>query len=292
MTSALDKYTAGESKTIEGWLYRIDAEILRTILTAQNVGGLTGSVAEIGVHHGRGFVLLCLGLLKGDRAYCVDIFDDQHLNKDHSGRGNRAILENNLKRFGIAVEQVRIDPRSSALVQPSDVMSQVGPIRLFSIDGGHWQDIVASDLALAEQVLAEYGVIALDDFHRAEWPEVSVGYFKWFAGRKRPIVPFAIGFKQLFLCQSDRVDFYQTVLTGSRSAAQAERAGPWAQGLPQVLRPLRLWPRAGGAGKTIERRRRAPMRRQNCPVRMWPQQICRVCGISPAKAGRRTKFPL
>ena len=47
MTSALDKYTAGESKTIEGWLYRIDAEILRTILTAQNVGGLTGSVAEI-----------------------------------------------------------------------------------------------------------------------------------------------------------------------------------------------------------------------------------------------------
>jgi Methyltransferase domain len=212
MTSALDKYAAGESKTIKGWLSRIDAEILRTILTAQNDGGLSGSVAEIGVHHGRGFVLLCLGLLQGDKAYCIDIFDDQQLNKDLSGRGDRAILESNLQRFGIALEQVRVDPRSSALVQPSDVMSQVGPIRLFSIDGGHWLDIVASDLALAEQVLAEYGVIALDDFHRAEWPEVSAGYFKWFAGRKRPIVPFAIGFKQLYLCQSDRVDFYQAVL--------------------------------------------------------------------------------
>jgi hypothetical protein len=215
MTSALDKYAAGKSKTIRGWLSRIDAEILRSILTAQNVGGLSGSVAEIGVHHGRGFVLLCLGLLKGDKAYCIDIFDDQHLNKDNSGRGDRAILESNLQRFGIAPEQVRVDPRSSALVQPSDVMSQVGPIRLFSIDGGHWLDIVASDLALAEQVLAEYGVIALDDFHRAEWPEVSAGYFKWFAGRKRPIVPFAIGFKQLYLCQSDRVDFYQAVLAGN-----------------------------------------------------------------------------
>jgi hypothetical protein len=212
MTSALDKYAAGKSKTIKGWLSRIDAEILRTILTAQNVGGLSGSVAEIGVHHGRGFVLLCLGLLEGDKAYCIDIFDDQHLNKDRSGRGDRAILESNLQRFGIAPEQVRVDPRSSALVQPSDVMSQVGPIRLFSIDGGHWLDIVASDLTLAEQVLAEYGVIALDDFHRAEWPEVSAGYFKWFGSRRRPIVPFAIGFKQLYLCQSDRVDFYQAAL--------------------------------------------------------------------------------
>jgi hypothetical protein len=56
MTSALDKYAAGESKTIKGWLSRIDAEILRSILTTQNMSGLTGSVAEIGVHHGRGFV--------------------------------------------------------------------------------------------------------------------------------------------------------------------------------------------------------------------------------------------
>src|SRR5205085_3563813 len=44
MTSALDKYAAGKSRTIKGWLSRIDAEILKTILTAQNVGGLAGSV--------------------------------------------------------------------------------------------------------------------------------------------------------------------------------------------------------------------------------------------------------
>jgi hypothetical protein len=212
MKSALDEYASGQSRTIKGWLSRVDAEIFRNILTVQNTGGLAGSVAEIGVHHGRGFILLCLGLSKGEKAYCIDIFDDQHLNKENSGRGDRAILESNLKRFGIAPERVKIDPRSSDLVHPSDLISEVGFIRLFSIDGGHWTDIVANDLALAEQVLADHGVIALDDFHRAEWPEVSAGYFKWFARRKRPIVPFAIGFKQLYLCQSDRVDFYQTML--------------------------------------------------------------------------------
>lgn len=212
MTSALEKYASGERKTIDGWLSRIDAEILSSILIAQKNSGLAGSVAEIGVHHGRSFVLLCLGLLEGEKAYGVDIFDDQHLNNDGSGRGDRAILEGNLRRFGIAPEQVKIDPRSSELVHPTDLISQVGPIRLFNVDGGHWSGIVVNDLILAEEVLADYGVIALDDFHRAEWPDVSAGYFKWFADRKRPIVPFAIGFKQLYLCQSDRVDFYQKVL--------------------------------------------------------------------------------
>jgi hypothetical protein len=215
MKSALDEYASGKGRTIKGWLSRVDAEIFRSILTVQNTSGLAGSVAEIGVHHGRGFVLLCLGLLDGERAYCIDIFDGQHLNRENSGRGDRTVLERNLQRFGIAPERVRIDPRSSDLVQPSDLISQVGPIRMFSIDGGHRTDIVAGDLALAEQVLADHGVIALDDFHRAEWPEVSAGYFKWFANRKRPIVPFAIGFKQIYLCQSGRVDFYQTMLAGN-----------------------------------------------------------------------------
>ena len=212
MTSGLDEYASRGRKTVAGWLSRIDAEILRSILTAQNVSGLSGSVAEIGVHHGRCFILLCLGLVEDEKAYCVDIFDDQHLNRGGSGRGDRVQLEGNLRRFGVAAERVRIDPRSSDQVHPADLISQVGAIRLFSIDGGHWLDIVVNDLVLAEDVLADHGVIALDDFCRAEWPDVTAGYFKWFTGRKRPIVPFAIGFKQLYLCRSDRVDFYQQVL--------------------------------------------------------------------------------
>jgi hypothetical protein len=241
MKSALDQYASGKSRTIKGWLSRVDAEILKNILTVQSMRGLGGAVAEIGVHHGRGFVLLCLGLTKGEKAYCIDIFDDQHLNRENSGRGDRAILESNLRRFGIAPEQVTIDSRSSELVQPSDLISQVGPVRMFSIDGGHWTDIVANDLALAEQVLADHGVIALDDFHRAEWPEVSAGYFKWFARRERPIVPFAIGFKQLYLCQADRVDFYQTMLAENDFLAKLKAKTCEFQGikLPVYQRAVR-----------------------------------------------------
>ena len=212
MKTALDKYVSRESKTVRGWLSRIDAEILRCILLLQNDNALSGSVAEIGVHHGRALILLCLGLKDRERAYCIDVFDDQQLNKDSSGRGDRAMLESNLARFGISSERITIGARSSELVEADELISKAGPIRLFSVDGGHWLDIVDNDLRLAEEVLSDHGVIALDDFRSPNWPDVSAGYFKWCSDRKKPIVPFAIGLNKLYLCSAERVEFYQKVL--------------------------------------------------------------------------------
>ncbi|QPF90278.1 class I SAM-dependent methyltransferase [Bradyrhizobium commune] len=210
---ALRRYVAGDLRKVDGWLSRIDAEILQTVLTAQSASQISGSVAEIGVHHGKAFILLCLGRNNEEAAYCIDIFEDQHLNQDASGHGNRAIFEQNLKNFGISNDRLVIDARSSEIVCADDLLSRVGQVRLFSVDGGHWSSIVINDLALAEATLAPRGVIALDDFHRSEWPNVSDGYFKWFAGRKSPIVPFAIGSNKLYLCPADDVRFYQGALS-------------------------------------------------------------------------------
>jgi hypothetical protein len=82
-----------------------------------------------------------------------------------------------------------LDKRPSQQVKPDDILTTVGEARLFSIDGGHWAEVVRNDLSIAENSLAEHGVIALDDFHRPEWPEVSAGYFAWHANRGKSIVP-------------------------------------------------------------------------------------------------------
>src|ERR1700761_238614 len=197
----LGDYLANGRASVEGWLAHIDGEIIRTILVSQ-AGALDvhGACAEIGVHHGKAFIALCLGLRPEEKAYCVDIFSDQHLNKDCSGSGDRAVFERNLARFGIPAPRYVVRQASSMDVTAEDIVEAVGPVRLFSVDGGHWLDIVRNDLAVAEDTLAEGGVIALDDFHRPEWPEVSAGYFKWFETRKKNVVPFAIGFNKLYLC--------------------------------------------------------------------------------------------
>lgn len=200
----------------QGWLARTDGEILRAVMNAQRQAGMKGSAVEIGIHHGRSMVALCLGLEAGEKAYAIDIFDRQEFNKDQSGSGNRAAFERNLAAFGIPEGTVVIDPRSSEDVVAQDILRQAGPARIFSVDGGHWTGIVKNDLRLAEACIAPYGVIALDDFHRPEWPEVSQGYFAWFAERNKPIVPFAIGLNKLYLCEEKQVAFYQEALAASR----------------------------------------------------------------------------
>jgi hypothetical protein len=210
----LETYVRSLRKRVPGWLSRVDAEIYRAVLRRQSSLGYGGSVAEIGVHHGKSFVALALGLEPGEQGYCIDIFEDQHLNKDHSGKGDRAALEANLRRFNI--EGAVIRQASSFDVTADEILAAVGKVRFFSVDGGHWLEIVQNDLALAAGSLAEHGVIALDDFHRAEWPDVSAGLFAWHRADGGDFAPFAIGFNKLYLCRKGYVPTYRAAVTGDR----------------------------------------------------------------------------
>jgi hypothetical protein len=120
-----------------------------------------------------------------------------------------------LVAFGINLSSVVIDSRSSEAIIAEDIVNAAGYIRFFSIDGGHWRQIVHNDLKLAESVLTAGGVIALDDFLRPEWPDVSIGYFDWYETSSKTIVPFAIGFNKLYLSDTEHALDYQKVLANS-----------------------------------------------------------------------------
>jgi hypothetical protein len=215
MSDALREYIRRGMNKIGGWFYRLDAEIFSLILDHQNANALAGSLVEIGLHHGKSFIAMCLSLRDGQRAYGIDLFEQQSLNIDHSGRGERQVLEGNLLAARVDRSAVILDGRASSSVSPSDILSSVGAARFFSIDGGHQREVVRSDLLLAEQTLADHGVIALDDFLRPEWPDVSAGYFAWFETSSKGIVPFAIGLNKLYLCRQSYLGRYQGVLQSS-----------------------------------------------------------------------------
>jgi Methyltransferase domain len=209
------QYVVSGNSRIAGWFSRIDAEIFHLVTKSQNAEGWEGAVAEIGLHHGKSFVALCLALKDNERAYGIDLFEQQDRNLDQSGKGNRSILESNLALWSVPPASFTLDARSSELVTPEDILGSVGGVRFFSVDGGHWRDIVYNDLLLAERTLLKYGVIAVDDFLRAEWPDVSRAYFDWHRQRSKPLVPFAIGFNKLYLCDEELVGFYGKVLETS-----------------------------------------------------------------------------
>src|ERR1022692_661571 len=98
----LNDYIKSGRKHVKGWFGIIDAELFRTLLLSQvNDYHVRGGVAEIGVHHGKSFIALCLAMQKDEKAFCIDIFSEQHLNQDQSGRGDRQMFEENIRRHNV-----------------------------------------------------------------------------------------------------------------------------------------------------------------------------------------------
>jgi hypothetical protein len=195
-----DDYIRRGSRKIHGWMTADAALLVKVISEAQVDAGTKGSVGEIGVHHGRLFILLCLLAQPNERAFAIDIFEAQELNVDRSGCGDRTILEGHLRRVGADLREVDIICRSSLDVSPQFLTEKAGPVRLFSIDGGHTTSITLNDLRLAEATLADGGVVILDDVFTSTFPGVSAALAAYLTGSGR-LVPFAVSPQKVLLAQ-------------------------------------------------------------------------------------------
>ena len=160
-------------EAVEGWANRTAATVIHRLLRWQAQSGVGGDVLEIGVHHGRLFLLLALCAAPGERAVAIDIFDDQHLNDSLSGQGDRQALEANILRHapGAAIEIVKANSMSLG----GDFVAAYGGQRFVSVDGGHSREVACNDMHLAERLLAPGGIAALDDIYRPDWSGVTAG---------------------------------------------------------------------------------------------------------------------
>jgi hypothetical protein len=199
----VDRYLWFGSRRVDGWLNPFSARFIVALARAQITKGICGAAAEIGVHHGRLFILMHLASPAGQKDIAIDIFDDQQLNRDHSGRGDLARFLDNLERLGGRSTDVVIVQQSSLELKSSDILRAVGHVRLFSVDGGHTEECVMNDLNIAQSVLCKGGVLVLDDFFNEYWPEVAVGTLKFLTSGASRLRPFAITPGKTYLAGAD-----------------------------------------------------------------------------------------
>ena len=185
---------------IKGFVHPADAILFCRILQLQAEQGWRGGLAEIGVFYGRSFALLAHAAKQtGETAIGIDLFDID---------GQRQYVDTVLSEEKLS-EHTLLRPMSSADIKPSDVRSAVGPVRFFSVDGGHELHHLENDTVLAQQSLADHGVIAFDDFMNAQYPDLSVAVLDFLRRNSETLAPFAISKTKLYVCNISHYDFYR-----------------------------------------------------------------------------------
>ncbi len=175
---SLAEYAATGVESVPGALQSGSVSVIWSILELQDVFGVAGPIAEIGVFKGKLFLLLCQGLNEGERAFAIDIFgqppgSDQDMLTDFG---------KNLSRYGLDDGTVDIQTVDSSSLTGGDLTGRFGGqvIRLFSVDGDHGLEAVTHDLHLARQAICAGGIIIADDLFNPWYPTVTEAVYDFF----------------------------------------------------------------------------------------------------------------
>jgi hypothetical protein len=180
----------------------------------------------------------------------LDIFGDQELNVDGSGHGDYEKFANNVKLWS-SLDDVVVHQGDSTKLEPAKLRELAGgDIRFFSVDGGHTDEIVYSDMKLAEATLTEGGIVIADDVFNEYWPGVATGTLRYLSDGAK-LAPFLIGFNKVFFTHPEYSEFYRGEVSSALSGklllatATSEFAGHDValvapQGAKDILRKSQL----------------------------------------------------
>jgi len=213
VSKELNRYIKSGIKKVHGWLEQADIDYILEIVNYQNQSNIYGSVGEIGVHHGKLFILLNLLTREDEHSFAIDLFDEQKENIDRSGLGDLSIFKSNLDNYATNNQNIEILSMNSLNLDKNFYRETSSKkFKLFSIDGGHHYKAVINDLKIAEEVIVDGGVVLLDDLLNPLWIEVVSAYssYKLKGGK---LVAFAITKDKLYLTNSKKhAEGYQEAL--------------------------------------------------------------------------------
>lgn len=200
-----------------------------------------GHIAEIGIFHG--LYLLNLGLMAepGERVVGIDVFDMQMFNIDKAGDGVEAIVRSNIERFARHPERfdlIKADSTSFHSAKRSRAfVDRYGEFKIFSVDGCHLKYHTMADIAFGESMLANGGLLIVDDFTNDGWPGVADGTSAYFASRNLRLAPLVVAFNKLFCTTISHHQLYYDAISAWVAGNHHARFYDHAKEVPIYERP-------------------------------------------------------
>jgi predicted O-methyltransferase YrrM len=165
----VDAYLQNGYLSVVGMSSRFAAAIAARLMSIQNDLGVQGQMAEIGTFEGRFFIAMAHMLKDGEKAVGIDLFDwpnPEVIDRFHANCAKHGVPE--ARRVTLKADSREMKPED--LIKAADGKR----IRLFHIDGEHSRAALTRDLALATAVLADGGIIILDDMLHPGYPTLMV----------------------------------------------------------------------------------------------------------------------
>jgi hypothetical protein len=217
MTGELYNYVHKGHKHVQGWLSPLAKNLITQLGEIQDSYlDIQGPVCEIGVHHGKSFILLHHLTRPGEKSVAWDLFDRQEENEDFSGCGNKQIFERNLVKHKCRLDDIEVFTENSKNLDVEKVnFLACGNPRFFSVDGGHTSQITKHDLMISFNSMCDKGIVILDDFLNKPWPGVTDGFYRFIYEENNfsRIYLIAIGGNKLFFTNNkEAAKIYQAKL--------------------------------------------------------------------------------
>lgn len=183
---------------VEGWFALQSAALFDIFLTDQAERGVKGDMMEIGVAYGRSALLMALHAQKGEKLWLNDI--------------NESLLKQVAPRISeVAGSQAQLLFEPSKKLKPRD-LPKPKSVRFHHIDGDHGRGAQHVDLAIADRIVSEDGLVVLDDFPTLSFLGLMVGVLEWMAANPKSFRLFLAGSNKGYLCRPSREKFYLTMI--------------------------------------------------------------------------------
>jgi predicted O-methyltransferase YrrM len=187
--------------SVGGYMMPEAMAVWDTLLEFQKTNKISGGILEIGVFEGKSALLLGLHCAKDEPLVLVDPYDfgAREAVRELTGKDPLYILSD-----------------SRLVEQQPELVRLAGTFRWIHIDGDHTSRGIRNDLDICNRLLGDNGIICLDDFFTASFPQVTRVAFEFLNDHPDDLRLFFCGYNKGYLCrpkkERDYVDFLKTGL--------------------------------------------------------------------------------
>ena len=184
--SKLDEFNR-LSEGMDGWFYAYAAALWDTLLAAQSRTHIVGNFMEFGVWKGKSALMMALHARPDESCTLVDPMP---------------LTEAQAAIAPIKSERVHyVQMRSCDLLPTGNLNPNSRNLRWAHIDGEHTGHAVYEELTLLNPLLADQGVLVVDDFMSACYPQITRAVFAYLEAHPFELTMFLCGFNKAYLCR-------------------------------------------------------------------------------------------